>query len=166
MVTRRLVQVLRPADRLHAIEANSRFAERLREDPVPAASPTGLELRLSACRVEALTDSPDSPAGHYDAIVSGLPFADSGPAQVWQLLDLYLRPLVPGGELTYFGYLGTTTARTLASWPQRGAWHRAAVRPLRRFDATYGLGERTVWRSGSPRTRRRPQTSPRSCGAA
>ncbi|MET8540878.1 hypothetical protein ABZW03_09505 [Kitasatospora sp. NPDC004799] len=159
VVTRRLVQVLRPGDRLHVVEANPRFADRLREDPVLAARHPGVGLRLSACRVEELPDcgptasegaGPEDGAQRYDVIVSGLPFTNFEPAQVRDILDLYLRLLAPGGELTYFGYLGTTTARTLTSGPRRGARHRTVVRLLRRFEATYGLGERTVWRNVPP----------------
>ncbi|MFJ6381509.1 class I SAM-dependent methyltransferase [Kitasatospora sp. NPDC092039] len=158
-VTRRLAQVLRPGDRLHVVEANPRFADRLRGDPVLAARHPGVGLRLSACRIEELAEyRPPLPAGaepedgaqRYDVIVSGLPFTNFEPAQVRDILDLYLRLLAPGGELTYFGYLGTTTARLLASGPRRGARHRAVVRLLRRFEATYGLGERTVWRNVPP----------------
>ncbi|MEU9040340.1 MULTISPECIES: hypothetical protein [unclassified Kitasatospora] len=174
VVTRRLVQVLRPGDRLHVVEANPRFADRLREDPVLAARRPGVGLRLSACRVEELQrPRPSAPTGarpteaapteaaptgsgpaehgeRYDAIVSGLPFTNFHPAQVREILGLYLRLLAPGGELTYFGYLGTTTARTLTSGARRGAHHRAVVRLLRQFEATYGLGERTVWRNLPP----------------
>ncbi|MFF7991352.1 class I SAM-dependent methyltransferase [Kitasatospora xanthocidica] len=177
VVTRRLVQVLRPGDRLHVVEANPRFADRLREDPVLAARHPAVGLRLSACRVEELprrrpstplpaptetgaqteagtgtgTDTATAEHGErYDAIVSGLPFTNFRPAQVREILDLYLRLLTPGGELTYFGYLGTATARTLTSGPRRGARHRAVVRLLRRFEASYGLGERTVWRNLPP----------------
>ncbi|MFJ7243954.1 class I SAM-dependent methyltransferase [Kitasatospora sp. NPDC098652] len=165
VVTRRLAQVLRPGDRLHVVEANPRFADRLREDPVLAARRPGVGLRLSTCRVEELPEA-SAPAGpeigggagpgpglageRYDVIVSGLPFTNFEPALVRRILDLYLRLLAPGGELTYFGYLGTTTARTLTSGPRRGARHRAVVRLLRRFEATYGLGERTVWRNLPP----------------
>ncbi|MER7765330.1 hypothetical protein [Kitasatospora sp. NPDC096140] len=171
VVTRRLVRALRPGDRLHVVEANPRFAGRLRDDPVLAARHPGIGLRLSACRVEELAHrrpsastsasastgrgtevgaGPADPEERYDAIVSGLPFTNFRPAQVREILDLYLRLLTPGGELTYFGYLGTTTARTLASGPRRGARHRAVVRLLRQFEAAYGLGERTVWRNLPP----------------
>ncbi|MFF2612963.1 class I SAM-dependent methyltransferase [Kitasatospora sp. NPDC058046] len=159
VVTRRLAQVLRPGDRLHVVEANPRFAERLREDPVLAARHPGVGLRLSACRVEELPECRrPAPEGaraedrgqRYDVIVSGLPFTNFEPAQVRDILDLYLRLLAPGGELTYFGYLGTTTARSLTSGPRRGARHRAVVRLLRRFEQAYGLGERTVWRNVPP----------------
>ncbi|MDH6707712.1 phosphatidylethanolamine/phosphatidyl-N-methylethanolamine N-methyltransferase [Kitasatospora sp. MAA19] len=199
VVTRRLAQVLRPGDRLHVVEANPRFADRLREDPALAARHPGIALRLSACRVEELPQcrpaAPTAPDGigraagtgpgggaratdttdeadatdatdttdttdeaneaneaneRYDVIVSGLPFTNFEPAQVRHLLDLYLRLLMPGGELTYFGYLGTTTARTLTSGPRQGARHRAVVRLLRQFEATYGLGERTVWHNLPP----------------
>ncbi|MFE4515821.1 class I SAM-dependent methyltransferase [Kitasatospora sp. NPDC056783] len=147
VVTRRLAQVLRPGDRLHVVEANPRFAERLRDDPVLAARHPGVGLRLSACRVEEL---PEDGSQRYDVIVSGLPFTNFDPAQVRDILELYLRLLAPGGELTYFGYLGTTTARTLTASPRRGVRHRAVVRLLRRFEAAYGLGERTVWRNVPP----------------
>ncbi|MFD4393309.1 class I SAM-dependent methyltransferase [Kitasatospora sp. NPDC058397] len=160
VVTRRLAQVLLPGDRLHVVEANPRFADRLREDPVLAARRPGVALRLSACRVEELPQDETNETGRaggagetderYDVIVSGLPFTNFEPAQVRRLLDLYLRLLLPGGELTYFGYLGTTTARTLSSGPRQSARHRAVVRLLRRFEATYGLGERTVWRNLPP----------------
>ncbi|MEV7923807.1 methyltransferase domain-containing protein [Kitasatospora sp. NPDC088264] len=157
VVTRRLAQVLLPGDRLHVVEANPRFADRLREDPVLAARRPGVALRLSACRVEELPQDQTNVTGRagetderYDVIVSGLPFTNFEPAQVRHLLDLYLRLLLPGGELTYFGYLGTTTARTLSSGPRQSARHRAVVRLLRRFEAAYGLGERTVWRNLPP----------------
>ncbi|MFJ8621550.1 class I SAM-dependent methyltransferase [Kitasatospora sp. NPDC093550] len=158
VVTRRLVHVLRPGDRLHVVEANPRFADRLRQDPVLAARHPAVGLRLSACRVEELPQGrpaaagadPEEPRERYDAIVSGLPFTNFHPARVRELLDLYLRLLAPGGELTYFGYLGTTAARTLTSGPRRGARHRAVVRLLRQFEATYGLGRRTVWRNLPP----------------
>ncbi|MFD7588086.1 class I SAM-dependent methyltransferase [Kitasatospora sp. NPDC059811] len=166
VVTRRLAQALLPGDRLHVVEANPRFADRLREDPVLAARRPGVALRLSACRVEELPQDKTSETSEtnqtgraggagetddrYDVIVSGLPFTNFEPAQVRHLLDLYLRLLLPGGELTYFGYLGTTTARTLSSGPRQSARHRAVVRLLRRFEAAYGLGERTVWRNLPP----------------
>ncbi|MFI6152719.1 class I SAM-dependent methyltransferase [Kitasatospora sp. NPDC051170] len=152
VVTRRLTQVMRPGDRLHVVEANPRFAERLREDPVLATRRPGIELRLSTCRVEELEPRGvlEGPRERYDVIVSGLPFTNFEPCTVRQILDLYLRLLVPGGELTYFGYLGTTTARMLTSGPREGARHRAVVRLLRRFEATYGLGSRTAWRNLPP----------------
>ncbi|MFJ9691041.1 class I SAM-dependent methyltransferase [Kitasatospora sp. NPDC101183] len=152
VVTRRLAQVLRPGDRLHAVEANPRFAQRLREDPVLATRKAGVELRLSTCRVEELepAGAREEPLERYDVIVSGLPFTNFEPRTVREILDLYLRLLVPGGELTYFGYLGTTVARSLTSRPSEGARHRAVVRLLRRFEATYGLGSRTAWRNLPP----------------
>ncbi|MEV0532961.1 hypothetical protein [Kitasatospora sp. NPDC050463] len=156
-VTRRLAQVLRPGDRLHVVEANPRFAGRLRQDPELARRGPEVGLRLSACRVEELPECrPPAPDGggpvgeRYDVIVSALPFTNFEPARVRHLLELYLRLLIPGGELTWFGYLGTTAARTLAFGPQRGARHRAVTRLLRRFEATYGLGTRTVWRNLPP----------------
>ncbi|MFF2042681.1 class I SAM-dependent methyltransferase [Kitasatospora sp. NPDC058170] len=156
-VTRRLARVLRPGDRLHVVEANPRFVRRLREDPDLGRLGPRIGLRLSACRLEELPECrPQAPDGggplgeRYDVVVSGLPLTNFEPAEVRHVLDLYLRLLVPGGELTYFGYLGTTAARTLVSGPRRGARHRAVVRLLRRFEAAHGLGNRTVWRNLPP----------------
>jgi phospholipid N-methyltransferase len=149
VVTRRLVRLLRPGDRLHVIEANPRFAQHLREDPVLVEHGPGVGLRISACRVEDLMDRHDE-YGCHDVIVSGLPFTNFPPAQVRQLLDLYLRLLTPGGELTYFRYRGTTALRTLSSGPRRAAQHRAVVSVLRHFESCYGLGERTAWRNIPP----------------
>ncbi|WP_327682653.1 class I SAM-dependent methyltransferase [Kitasatospora sp. NBC_00458] len=156
-VTRRLVRVLRTGDRLHAVEANPRFAERLRRDEVLARRGPEVGLRLSACRVQDLPECLPPGAGgggpggeRYDVIVSGLPFTNFEPVEVRHILDLYLRLLVPGGELTYFGYLGTSAARLVTSGPGRGARHRAVVRVLRRFEEEYGIGSRTVWRNLPP----------------
>ncbi|MFE2174563.1 class I SAM-dependent methyltransferase [Kitasatospora sp. NPDC059462] len=162
-VTRRLVRVLRAGDRLHAVEANPRFAQRLRSDPELARRGPELGLRVSECRVQDLPEARAAESGgpggeggsgpaaeRYDVIVSGLPFTNFAPAEVQRVLDLYLRLLVPGGELTYFSYLGTSAARLLTSGPRRGAQHRAVVRLLRRFEQEYGLGSRTAWRNVPP----------------
>ncbi|MFC5662139.1 class I SAM-dependent methyltransferase [Kitasatospora misakiensis] len=173
-VTRRLVQVLRAGDQLHVVEPNPRFAQRLRSDAELVRRAPELALRVSACRVQDLPEHRtsdhhggtrggaerdgvhgfDDGAGpaveQYDVIVSGLPFTNFEPAEVRRILDLYLRLLVPGGELTYFGYLGTSAARLLTSGPRRGARHRAVVRLLRRFEEEYGLGSRVVWRNVPP----------------
>ncbi|WP_406088061.1 class I SAM-dependent methyltransferase [Kitasatospora purpeofusca] len=164
VVTRRLVRVLRAGDRLHVVEPNPRFAERLRSDEELARRGTGLGLRLSTCRVQDLPGCGPPAAGdggrddgrsgaaaeRYDVIVSGLPFTNFEPVEVRHILDLYLRLLVPGGELTYFGYLGTSAARLLSSGPRQSARHRAVVRLLRGFEGEYGLGSRVVWRNVPP----------------
>ncbi|WP_344330467.1 class I SAM-dependent methyltransferase, partial [Kitasatospora putterlickiae] len=176
-VTRRLARVLREGDRLHVVESNPRFVQRLLADPHLARRGPELALRVSECRVQDLPEaaraaesdgggdgagdggSGDGRSGdggygpaaeRYDVIVSGLPFTNFEPLEVRRILDLYLRLLVPGGELTYFSYLGTSTARLLTSGPRRGARHRAVVRLLRRFEKKYGLGSRTTWRNVPP----------------
>ncbi|MFJ8433340.1 class I SAM-dependent methyltransferase [Kitasatospora sp. NPDC094019] len=175
-VTRRLVRVLRAGDRLHVVEPNPRFAQRLRTDEELSRRGAELGLRLSTCRVQDLPGcgppatgddgrdgnedkdgdggreggGPRAVAERYDVIVSGLPFTNFEPAEVRRVLDLYLRLLVPGGELTYFGYLGTSAARLLTSGPRQGSRHRAVLRLLRRFEEDYGLGSRVVWRNVPP----------------
>ncbi|MFJ4667260.1 class I SAM-dependent methyltransferase [Kitasatospora purpeofusca] len=165
VVTRRLVRVLRAGDRLHVVEPNPRFAQRLRTDEELARRGADLDLRLSTCRVQDLPGCGPPAAGEggrdgdrsvaaaaerYDVIVSGLPFTNFDPVEVRRILDLYLRLLVPGGELTYFGYLGTSAARLLTSGPRQSARHRAVVRLLRGFEEEYGLGSRVAWRNVPP----------------
>ncbi|MFB7674416.1 class I SAM-dependent methyltransferase [Kitasatospora purpeofusca] len=193
VVTRRLVRVLRAGDRLHVVEPNPRFAQRLRTDEELALRGADLDLRLSTCRVQDLPGCGPPAAGEggrdgdrsvvtaaaaaaerYDVIVSGLPFTNFEPVEVRRILDLYLRLLVPGGELTYFGYLGTSAARLLTSGPRQSARHRAVVRLLRGFEEAYGLGSRMVWRNVPPARAHllrspggsRPSTDPGPAGAA
>ncbi|MGW3297029.1 class I SAM-dependent methyltransferase [Streptomyces xiamenensis] len=97
-VTRALLPLLGPGDRLDVVEANARFAARLRR---LTTGPT-VEVRVHHTYVERLAVAD----GTYDVIVSGLPFANFDPEEVETIMTRYRALLKPGGTLTYFAYPG------------------------------------------------------------
>ncbi|GAA0379449.1 methyltransferase domain-containing protein [Streptomyces blastmyceticus] len=149
-VTRVLAGRLGPGDRLEAVEVNPRFVRlllaALRSDPVMAAASERIRIVP-----QSITELPLAEHG-YDMIVSCLPFTNFEPDLVRSLLERYLTALVPGGHLTYFGYLGTQATRTLVSSRAETARHRAVAAVLAEFSARYGSGggHRVVWRNLPP----------------
>ncbi|WP_432048444.1 class I SAM-dependent methyltransferase [Streptomyces asiaticus] len=145
-VTRVLIPRLPRGSHLDVVEANPRFADRLRHLAVaPADAAVAERVRVHTARVEELdTDC------RYDVIVSGLPFANFAPGDIEAIMDRYLELLHPGGVLTYFAYLGTRQARTLLASRARVRRHRAAEETLARYRCRYAGGCRTVWANLPP----------------
>ncbi|WP_030689548.1 class I SAM-dependent methyltransferase [Streptomyces globisporus] len=158
-VTRTLVPLLSTGSRLDVVEANPRFASRLRHlvRTHPALAVRGDQVRVHHTLVEHL-DVDRS----YDVIVSGLPFTNFTPAQVETIMNRYLELLHPGGTLTYFAYRGTRYARALAA-PTEARRHRAVEELLAHYHRRYATG---CWSVGGnlPPARvwqlRRPATRP------
>lgn len=86
----------------------------------------------------------------YDVVVSRLPFTNFEPAAVRALPARHIDLLVPGGDLTFLGYLGTRRARSLCSGREEARRPRALTSVLREFIARYGVGRSTVWRNLPP----------------
>jgi phospholipid N-methyltransferase len=159
-VTRAIAARLGPADRLDVVEVNPRFAAVLRTalvaDPVLAAVADRVRViprSITAIRFDR----------RYDAIISGLPFMNFDPAEVRDILDRYVRALVPGGQLTLYGYLGTQVARRLVGRGAEGAHPRAVAAVLADFERRYGRDRAVVWRNLPParvRTLRVPASGP------
>lgn len=145
-VTRVLIPRLPPGSRLDVVEANPRFADRLRHrfrtDPRPAAA-----HRVDV--VEGLIEHLET-GRRYDVIVSGLPLTNFGPRRVEAIMDRYLELLRPGGTLTYFGYLGTRRARVLFSSRAEARRHRDVEEVLAGYRRRYATGCRTVWANLPP----------------
>jgi phospholipid N-methyltransferase len=101
-VTRQIVRLLRPHDRLDLVELNTAFAELLRrrfeEDPI---------YRRVAAQSEVHVCSIDSfqPAAEYDFIVSGLPFNNFDPEFVDTVMESFFDMLAAGGILSFFEYM-------------------------------------------------------------
>ncbi|BCK73923.1 methyltransferase [Streptomyces libani subsp. rufus] len=149
-VTRVLAERIGPGDRLDAVEINPRFvrllSEALRTDRALAAASERIRIvPESICRTPL-------PENSYDVIVSCLPFMNFAPATVRSLLERYVAALVPGGHLTFFGYLGTLSLRRLFVDRAEAARHRAVAAVLAEFSARYGDGEGggVVWRNLPP----------------
>ncbi|MGI5340959.1 class I SAM-dependent methyltransferase [Streptomyces sp. CA-181903] len=148
-VTRVLAELLvRPGDRLDAVEVNPRFVrtlEGLREtDPAMAAA--GDRIRLIP---ESITEL-DLGEHRYELIVSCLPFTNFTPETVETILGQYLRALTPGGHLTFFAYLGTRPLRALTGGRAEARRHRAVAALLDAFTARYGVGRHVVWDNVPP----------------
>lgn len=111
-VTRRILKLLKPKDRLDLVELNESFANLLRQrfqsDPVFQAAAG--QARVHVCGIETFKSDVD-----YDYIVSGLPFANFSPAFAGQLVDAMLDLLAPGGWLSYFEYMYVRPLRRLVS---------------------------------------------------
>lgn len=146
-VTRELAGLLGPADRLDVVEINPRFVDvlerGLRTDRVLATAADRIRIIP-----KSITDVDLEP--RYDVIVSCLPFTNFAPRQVGAILDQYLAALVPGGTLTYFGYLGTQAARRLFDSRAEAARHREVAAVLAEYAERYGSGSSTVWANVPP----------------
>ncbi|MFE4019598.1 class I SAM-dependent methyltransferase [Streptomyces sp. NPDC059101] len=161
-VTRALAESIGPGDRLDTVEINPHFvqllAEALRTDPVLAAASEQIRIiSKSICHTPL-------PENSYDVIVSCLPFMNFTPDLVRSLMGRYMTALVPGGHLTFFGYLGTLSLRTLLARRAEAARYRAVAAVLAEFSARYGdvNGGSVVWRNLPP-ARVRHLRAPERC---
>jgi phospholipid N-methyltransferase len=111
-VTRRIVSVMKPADRLDLVELNETFValleRRFAEDPVyQAAAPRS---KIHNCPLQEFS------AGEgYDFIISGLPLNNFEAGLVRDIFEAYFRLLAPQGVLSYFEYMYVRTLRRYVS---------------------------------------------------
>ncbi|MFG2133691.1 class I SAM-dependent methyltransferase [Streptomyces sp. NPDC048751] len=141
-VTRTLMPQLPGGSRLDIVEANPRFATRLRRlvDSHPE-----VKAEVHQAYVEELhTDQ------HYDVIVSGLPLTNFEPKQVERIMARYMELLHPGGTLTYFAYLGTRRARTLLSSRAEARRHAAVDHIMAGYQRSYATARWTTWANLPP----------------
>ncbi|WP_405765396.1 class I SAM-dependent methyltransferase [Streptomyces sp. NBC_01538] len=147
-VTRELIPRLPPGSRLDIVEANPRFADRLRH----LLTTTHPQLTAGSTRVtvhQAYVEQLDTDQ-RYDVIVSGLPLTNFTPAQVERVMARYLELLRPGGTLTYFAYLGTRRARALTASRAETRRHAEVDEIMAAYQRTYATGRRTVWANLPP----------------
>ncbi|WP_410873026.1 class I SAM-dependent methyltransferase [Nocardia sp. A7] len=146
-VTRTLLRWLAPGSRLDIVEANPRFADRLRHLVQPYSRADGEPglVRVHQGYVEEL-----DPDCRYDVIVSGLPLSNFTPEQVATIMTRYLDLLAPGGTLTYFAYLGTRRARTLFSSRAEASRHGVVEELMSGYQRRHGIRRRTVWANLPP----------------
>jgi phospholipid N-methyltransferase len=146
-VTHALIAQLTPGSRLDVVDANPRFAERLRHlanaHPLLVGRPQQVQVHQG--HVEQLDLS-----RRYDAIVSGLPLTNFTPRQVETIMDRYLQLLHPGADLTYFAYLGTRSARGLFATRTEARRHQAVDEVMSEYQRRYGIDCETVWANVPP----------------
>ncbi|MEH0418648.1 class I SAM-dependent methyltransferase [Streptomyces sp. B21-083] len=149
-VTRALIPRLSRGGRLDIVEANPRFAARLRRLVTTHPALTDLTDRTAQVNVyETYIERLDTDQ-RYDVIVSGLPLTNFAPPQVERIMARYLELLHPGGTLTYFAYLGTRRARALTASRAEARRHAAVDEIMRTYQRTYATGRRTVWANIPP----------------
>nr|WP_230423381.1 methyltransferase [Streptomyces radicis] len=139
-VTRALIPQLPAGSRLDVVEANPRFADRLREMTAGAER---------VCVHRTFVEHLDT-GRRYDVIVSGLPFANFPPHQVEAIMSRYLDLLRPGGALTYFAYRGTRRARALFASRAEALRHHSAEQVLADYRGHYAATSGTVWANLPP----------------
>lgn len=146
-VTRALIARLTPGSHLDVVDANPRFAERLRHlvhtHPLLVGRPE--QVHVHQGYIEQL-----DLGRRYDVIVSGLPLTNFAPRQVETIMERYLRLLHPGGALTYFAYLGTRPARGLFASRAEARRHQAVDEIMNDHQRRYGTHCETVWANVPP----------------
>jgi len=111
-VTRRIVKLLKPQDRLDLVELNDDFAaileRRFRMDA--PFHHVAEQTTLSNCSLQEFrTDL------QYDFIISGLPLNNFSAEMVQEIFEIYFRLLAPGGVLSYFEYMYVRPIRKLVT---------------------------------------------------
>src|SRR5262249_55263861 len=101
-VTREILKVLLPQDRLDVVEINGRFVSLLKR-----CFEQELLFRSHKNQVEIIHSAVEDLVGEgtYDFIVSGLPLNNFPVGLVRQIFKVYDRLLKPGGTLTYYEYV-------------------------------------------------------------
>ena len=101
-VTRRIVRLMQPSDRLDLVEINETFAGLLQRRFESDAAYRRVAPQ-STIHVGPLQEFEGN--GPYDFIVSGLPLNNFSIELVREIFDSYLRLLAPDGVLSYFEYM-------------------------------------------------------------
>ncbi|KPI23500.1 hypothetical protein OV320_0447 [Actinobacteria bacterium OV320] len=146
-ITRALIPQLSRGSRLDIVEANPRFASRLRH--LVAAHPDLAGRRTQVNVRQTYVEDLDSDE-RYDVIVSGLPLTNFTPVQVERIMTRYLELLHPGGTLTYFAYLGTRRARALTASRAEARRHAAVDEIMAAYQRSCATGRWTVWANLPP----------------
>jgi phosphatidylethanolamine/phosphatidyl-N-methylethanolamine N-methyltransferase len=146
-VTRQIISVMQPLDRLDLVELNETFVRRLEScfQSDPHFQPVAERTRILHCPVEELPGDTS-----YDLMVSGLPFNNFSADLVEKILHKLLNLLAPGGTLSYFEYIAMRQMKAIVSGPverQRLRGVRSAMRDvLKRHEIRCDA----VWRNVPP----------------
>jgi phospholipid N-methyltransferase len=111
-VTRRLVNMLGPDDRLDLVELNPAFVALLRErfQHHAAYQRVAEQSTVHACPLQEFNAGSD-----YDFVISGLPMNNFSPELVREIFQCFFRLLKPGGTLSYFEYMFVRPVRKLVT---------------------------------------------------
>jgi phosphatidylethanolamine/phosphatidyl-N-methylethanolamine N-methyltransferase len=107
-VTRKVVSLLGPNDRLDLVELNPEFVTLLRGK---LASQPGFAHASDRVLVHQVPLEEFQSDTAYDFVISGLPLNNFPPDLVQKVFDAYFRLLGPEGTLTYFEYMAIRPLR-------------------------------------------------------
>jgi phosphatidylethanolamine/phosphatidyl-N-methylethanolamine N-methyltransferase len=112
-VTREILRRLGPRDVLDIVELSTEFCDDLERKVLGPwrGRGHGAQVTLHNAAIQDVSLEEAS----YDCVVCGLPFNNFEFELVRSIMDRMLELLKPGGELTYFGYVGAKTARRAVS---------------------------------------------------
>lgn len=146
-VTKRLVSLLGPEDRLDLCELNTSFVKRLRERfaAEPSFQSVAQRTRILHCPVEDLPED-----GKYDVVISGLPLNNFSAETVEQILGCLTERLGPGGTLSFFEYIAVRAARTMVSRSSERARLEGISQALARVLGPHEFRRDWVWPNVPP----------------
>lgn len=139
-VTRRIVRLMKPQDRLDLVELNDDFAamleRRFRRDA--SFRRVAEQTTLSNCSLQDFrTDL------QYDFVVSGLPLNNFSAEMVQDIFEIYFRLLAPGGVLSYFEYMYVRPVRKMVTAGDEKARLRALDEIMQSYRTRHHI--RTDW---------------------
>jgi phospholipid N-methyltransferase len=129
-VTRRIVEAMRPGDRLDLVEINEHFVELLRRrfDTEPAFRSVADRAQIHCLPIEELpADEP------YDVLISGLPLNNFDVATVEGILNRFGELARAGGRLSFFEYVAIRRFKALCSGRAERERLRGVGRALKQF---------------------------------
>ncbi len=109
-MTKEILRALRPGDEFDVVELSSEFCHELEARilaPWRRRAP-GVRITLHNAAIQEA----DLDAASYDCVVCGLPFNNFDHELVESIMRRMLELLRPGGELSYFCYLGAKTMKS------------------------------------------------------
>jgi phospholipid N-methyltransferase len=141
-VTRRIVKLLRPEDRLDLVELNDSFANLLRQrfQSDPVFQPAAAQSQVHVCGIEKFKSD-----AKYDYVISGLPFNNFSPGFVAQVLQAFDELMAPGGTLSYFEYMYVRPLRRLVSRQSERTRLAELDRVLNAFLSAHGASRDSVF---------------------
>jgi phosphatidylethanolamine/phosphatidyl-N-methylethanolamine N-methyltransferase len=146
-VTRRIIDVLQPVDRLDLVELNDSFVRRLegRFQTEPHFQSVAGQTRILHCPVEELPCEPT-----YNLIVSGLPLNNFSAELVEKILGIFLKLLLPGGTLSFFEYIAMRKMKAVISGPADRQRLRGIHHAMHNVLKTHEIRRDAVWRNIPP----------------
>ena len=151
-VTREIVRLLQPGDRLDAVEINPSFVAHLRR-----RFDEEVLFRRRLDQIELIEGPVEDLIGAevYDFIISGLPLNNFAVSQVRMIFRTFSRLLKPGGTLSYYEYVLVRQLKT----PFVGRQERRRLcklgRVVERYIRNYQIGRKRILINVPPATVRR-----------